>query len=70
MWKFKKPLTLKVLEGQLMDKRCTHDKIEFLGEQKGEKEVNRYYRCMKCRSVLIKCDERVLYEVPSNNVKT
>lgn len=45
--------------------QCSHDKIELIGEQKGEKGVNKYYKCLKCGNVLILSDEGVLYEVPA-----
>ncbi|MEM3641302.1 MAG: hypothetical protein QXH37_05235 [Candidatus Bathyarchaeia archaeon] len=35
-----------------------------MGEQKGEKGVNRYYKCLKCGSVLVLSEDGVLYEVP------
>ena len=38
--------------------------VELLGEQKGERGLNRYFRCLKCGSVLILSEEGVLYEVP------
>lgn len=46
-----------------MSKECPHDKTEFLGEQKGEKGANRYYRCLKCGCVLILSEDGVLYSV-------
>ena len=46
--------------------KCSHGEVELLGTEKGEKGVNRYYRCSKCGSVLVLSeDEGVLYEVPS-----
>jgi transcription initiation factor IIE alpha subunit len=45
-------------------KKCNHGDVEFLGEQKGDKCVNRYFRCLKCGSVLVLSEEGVLYEVP------
>jgi hypothetical protein len=44
--------------------KCSHGEIEFLGEQKGEKSANKYFRCLKCGSVLIISEEGVLYKVP------
>jgi uncharacterized protein CbrC (UPF0167 family) len=44
--------------------RCSHDKIELIGEQKGGKGANKYFKCLKCGSVLILSEEGVLYEVP------
>jgi len=35
-----------------MEGECSHGEVELLGEQKGERSVNRYYRCLKCGSVL------------------
>jgi ribosomal protein S26 len=48
----------------LVEKECSHGEVELLGEQKGERGSNRYYRCLKCGSVLILSEEGVLYEVP------
>ncbi|MEM3565265.1 MAG: hypothetical protein QXK47_00385 [Candidatus Bathyarchaeia archaeon] len=50
-----------------MSEECPHDKTEFLGEQKGEKGVNRYYRCLKCGRVLILSENGVLYGVKKKN---
>jgi len=47
-----------------MKGKCAHGDVELLGEQKGERGVNRYYRCKRCGSVLILSEEGVLYEVP------
>ena len=47
----------------LVEKECSHGEVELLGEQKGERGSNRYYRCLKCGSVLILSEEGVLYEV-------
>ena len=44
--------------------KCSHGKVEFLGEQKGEKSANRYFRCLKCGSILVLSEEGTLYEVP------
>ena len=49
------------------EEKCTHEKVELLGEQKGEKRTNKYFRCQKCGSVLILSEEGVLYEVPSTD---
>jgi hypothetical protein len=38
--------------------------VELLGEQRGEKGVNRYYKCRKCGSVLVLSEDGTLYEVP------
>ncbi|MEM0317926.1 MAG: hypothetical protein QXZ45_04685 [Candidatus Nezhaarchaeales archaeon] len=48
-----------------MEAKCLHDKLEFLGDQKGEKGVNRYYKCLKCGNVLILSEEGTWYEVPA-----
>jgi len=45
--------------------RCSHDRVELLGEQKGEKGVNKYFKCLTCGNVLILSEEGVLYEVPA-----
>ena len=47
-----------------MEMECAHGEAELLGEQKGERGSNRYYRCLKCGSVLILSEEGTLYEVP------
>ncbi|MEM2212899.1 MAG: hypothetical protein QXQ28_04775 [Candidatus Nezhaarchaeales archaeon] len=47
----------------VIKRKCLHGEVEFLGEQRGEKGVNRYYRCLKCGSVLILSEEKVLYEI-------
>ncbi len=52
-----------VLVGKNMQRRCSHEEIEFLGEQRGESGVNKYYRCLRCGSVLILSEEGTLYEV-------
>ena len=49
----------------LLEKECCHGEVELLGEQKGERGSNRYYRCLKCGSVLILSEEGALYEVQS-----
>ncbi|MEM2738218.1 MAG: hypothetical protein QXK93_04465 [Candidatus Bathyarchaeia archaeon] len=46
------------------EKKCNHDKLVFLGDQKGEKGVNKYFKCLKCGSVLVVSEENVLYVVP------
>ena len=43
--------------------KCRHDKVEFIGEQKGEVGVNKYFKCLRCGSVLILSEDGVLYEV-------
>jgi ribosomal protein S26 len=48
-----------------MDEKCQHGKVELLGEQKGERGMNKYFRCLKCGNVLILSEEGVLYEVPA-----
>ena len=47
-----------------MQEKCSHGEVELLGEEKSERGVNRYYKCLKCRNVLILSDEGILYEVP------
>jgi len=44
---------------------CAHEGLEYLGDQKGEKGVNKYYRCMKCGNVLILSEDGIWYEVPA-----
>ena len=46
---------------------CPHDKVELIGEQKGEHGVNKYFRCQICRNVLILSEDGVLYEVLAVN---
>ncbi|MEM2213976.1 MAG: hypothetical protein QXD66_04930 [Candidatus Nezhaarchaeales archaeon] len=48
-----------------IEMKCPHDKLEFLGDQKGEKGVNKYYKCLKCGNVLILSEEGTWYEVPA-----
>ncbi|MCD6243139.1 hypothetical protein J7K06_05610 [Candidatus Bathyarchaeota archaeon] len=52
-----------------MKAKCSHGEVELLGEQKGEKGVNRYYRCLKCGSILILSENGVLYQVSKENKK-
>ena len=47
----------------LVKMECSHDEVELLGEQKGERGSNRYYRRLKCGNVLILSEEGTLYEV-------
>ncbi|MEM2490709.1 MAG: hypothetical protein QXW19_04515 [Candidatus Bathyarchaeia archaeon] len=35
-----------------------------MGEQKGERGTNKYYRCLRCGNVLVLSEEGVLYEIP------
>lgn len=49
--------------------KCSHEEVEFLGEQKGERGVNRYYRCLKCGNALILSEEGILYEVSKSPEK-
>jgi hypothetical protein len=46
------------------ESKCSHSEVELLGEQKGERGVNRYYKCLKCGSVLVLSEDGILYEVP------
>jgi hypothetical protein len=46
-----------------MEMECTHGDTELLGEQKGERGTNKYYRCLNCGRVLILSEDGVLYEV-------
>lgn len=50
-----------------MVKECLHDELEFLGEQKGEEKVNRYYKCLKCGCVLVRSENGTLYEILKGN---
>jgi ribosomal protein S26 len=49
------------------EEKCAHEKVELLGEQKGEKGTNKYFKCQKCGNVLILSEEGVLYEVPKTD---
>lgn len=53
-----------------MPEKCPHEKIEFLGDEKGETGVNKYFRCLKCGNVLILSEEKVLYEIPRGTYKS
>jgi ribosomal protein S26 len=44
---------------------CLHEETEFLGEQKAEKGVNRYFRCKKCGSVIILSEDNIFFEIKS-----
>ena len=44
--------------------KCSHSEVELLGEQKGDRGVNRYYKCLKCGNVLVLSEDGFLYEVP------
>lgn len=46
-----------------MQNMCAHKQVKFLGEQKGEKGVNRYYRCLECGSVLILSENGIVYQL-------
>lgn len=46
-----------------MKKKCDHGQVKYLGEQKGEKGVNRYYKCLKCGAVLILSENGFLYQI-------
>ena len=56
-------LLLFVKDGMSEEWKCRHDKVEFIGEQKGEVGVNKYFKCLRCGSVLILSEDGVLYEV-------
>ncbi len=46
-----------------MKEKCSHGEVEFLGEERTTRGVNRYYRCLKCGVVLVLSDEGVLYKI-------
>lgn len=46
--------------------KCSHSEVKLIGEQKGERGVNRYYKCMKCGSVMVLSEEGVLYQIPKD----
>jgi hypothetical protein len=50
-----------------VEEKCPHEKVELLGEQKGEKGTNKYFKCQRCGNVLILSEEGVLYEVPKTD---
>ncbi|MEM2914476.1 MAG: hypothetical protein QXZ25_05335 [Candidatus Bathyarchaeia archaeon] len=52
-----------------VEAKCPHGEVELLGVQKGEKSANKYFRCLKCGSVLILSEEGTLYEVPKKEGK-
>ncbi|MEM3579825.1 MAG: hypothetical protein QXQ64_01000 [Candidatus Bathyarchaeia archaeon] len=52
-----------------MPEKCKHGEVELLGEQRGDKGVNRYYRCLKCGCILILSEDGVLYEVAKGQSK-
>jgi len=51
-------------------KGCPHDKLEFLGKERGNGDVNLYYICKKCGGVIVFTKERKVYSVtPSEKQK-
>jgi len=44
--------------------KCKHEKVEFLGTERSDRGVNKYFRCLECGSVLVLSEDGVLYEVP------
>ena len=44
--------------------KCKHGKVELLGVERTARGLNKYYRCLKCGSVLVLSDDGVLYEIP------
>lgn len=52
-----------------MPEKCKHGEVELLGEQRGDRGVNRYYRCLKCGCILILSENGVLYEVVKDQSK-
>lgn len=44
------------------EKKCSHE-VEFLGEQRGMKGSNKYYRCKRCGIVLVFSEDGTLYEI-------
>lgn len=49
----------------MASEQCEHGDVELLGTEKGERGVNKYFRCRKCGAVLVLSEEGVLYEVPA-----
>ncbi|RLI81612.1 hypothetical protein DRP04_05715 [Archaeoglobales archaeon] len=60
---------LKINWENSMSEECSHGEVELLGEQKGEKGVNRYYKCLKCGAVLILSENGALYQVSKEKQK-
>ncbi|MEM2096308.1 MAG: hypothetical protein QXX19_00015 [Candidatus Caldarchaeum sp.] len=54
-----------------MDEACSHV-LEFIGEQKAEDGVNKYFRCVRCGDVFVQtADESKTYRIPGvKNVHT
>ena len=48
----------------MSEKDCSHDEVEYLGSEKTEESANKYYRCLKCRSVLVLSDQGIIYRIP------
>lgn len=45
-------------------KKCSHGETQFLGTQKSEKGMNKYYRCSKCGKILVlSSNNGFLYEI-------
>ncbi|MEM2093607.1 MAG: hypothetical protein QXY34_00130 [Candidatus Bathyarchaeia archaeon] len=57
-----------MLNSKSSESKCSHGEVEFLGEQRGDRGVNRYYKCRKCGVVLVLSEDGVLYEVPAETV--
>ncbi len=50
---------------EVSEEECSHDELEFLGSEKTEGGANKYYRCLKCRAVIVVPPEGdVAYVVP------
>ncbi|MEM4280683.1 MAG: hypothetical protein QW470_01575 [Candidatus Caldarchaeum sp.] len=48
-----------------MAEECSHA-LEFIGEQKAEQGVNKYFRCVKCGDVFVQTpDEVKVYRIPA-----
>jgi len=60
---------VKTSRGITISEECSHGEVELLGEQKGEKGVNRYYKCLKCGAVLILSENGILYQVSKEKQK-
>jgi len=50
----------------LAKRQCEHGDVELLGTEKGERGVNKYFRCKRCGAVLVLSEEGILYEVPAS----
>jgi hypothetical protein len=50
-----------------MKGKCSHYETDFLGQQKGEKGTNRYFKCKKCNALLVVSEDGVKYEISESS---